>query len=163
MKKKSFDDRTVTRIIQAVTTAVLISLSEASKGSKLKEEERGQAEEALMWMASMCMMVVVAVSMMCFAAAVSKLQRRRKKESRSAAMADVETVKKFITEDARSIEATNFLASQLNKEQKDRMEEGETKKEVERLNALREDAPTPPASSAPRPEEDEKKKKEEEE
>ena len=107
----------MTRIIQAVTTAVLISLSEASKGSKLKEEEGGQAEEGLMWMASMCMMVVVAVSMMCFAAAVSKLQRR------SAAMADVETVKKFITEDARSIEATNFLASQLNKEQKDRMEE----------------------------------------
>ena len=52
------------------------------------------------------------------------------------------------------------MASQLNK---DRMDEEEMKKQMERLNELREDAPTPPASSAPRPEEDEKKKKEEEE
>ena len=32
----------------------------------------------------------------------------------------------------------------------------EMKKQMERLNELREDAPTPPASSAPRPEEKEK-------
>ena len=51
----------MTRIIQAVATAVLISLSEACKGSKVKEEEGGQAEEGLMWIASMFMMVVIAV------------------------------------------------------------------------------------------------------
>eukprot|EP00439_Symbiodinium_sp_Y106_P055904 s3494_g7.t2 len=72
-------------------------------------------------------------------------------------MADEETVKKFINEDSRSNEAMNFLASQLNKEQKDRMGEEDMKQEIERLNLLREDKESPKEEAeAPRrsPDED---------
>ena len=41
----------------------------------------------------------------------------------------------------------------------DRMEKGQMKEDrLKGLNALREDAPTPPASSAPRPEEERRRK-----
>ena len=69
-------------------------------------------------------------------AAVSKLKRRKKEEKeerRTAAMADVEAVKRMITEKARSIEAQNFRAKQLNREEKDRLSEADTLKEVEKL------------------------------
>ena len=80
--KKSFDERTVTRTIQAVTTAVLMSLSEASEGLKVKEDcER--AGEGPMWISVMLMMLmmsVFAVSMICVPAAASKLKREGRKK-----------------------------------------------------------------------------------
>ena len=65
--KKSFDEKTVTRIIHAVTTAVLMGLSEAAEGLKVKEKIEERAGEGLSWsavMLIMLMMSVVAVSMM---------------------------------------------------------------------------------------------------
>ena len=103
--KKSFDERTVTRIIQAVATAVLISLSEACKGSKVKEEEGGQAEEGLMWIAVMLMMLMMVSDCsehdMCYRSWFEALEKKERKKFRSAAMADAETVKKFITEECK--------------------------------------------------------------
>ena len=81
--KKSFDERTVTRTIQAVTTAVLMSLSEASEGLKVKEEDCERAGEGPMWISVMLMMLmmsVFAVSMICVPAAASKLKREGRKK-----------------------------------------------------------------------------------
>ena len=64
---KSFDEKTVTRIIHAVTTAVLMGLSEAAEGLKVKEKIEERAGAGLSWsavMLIMLMMSVVAVSMM---------------------------------------------------------------------------------------------------
>ena len=144
----SFDERTVTRMIQAVTTAVLISLAEGRK-----EAEEGLGSAASVWMKCMlCMSLLI-----CVAAAIfqikplkggSKEGKRKEKEEKKrrsvVKMATEDEVKMMITEKARSIETQNFLASQLRKEEKDRLSKDDMLKEVARLNEFREDKPTPP-------------------
>ena len=83
-------------------------------------------------------------------------------------MATEDEVKMMITEKARSIETQNFLASQLRKEEKDRLSKDDMLKEVARLNEFRESKPTPPekpeseAGTDPSSDEDEKEEKKDE-
>ena len=63
--KMSFDEKTVTRMIQAVTTAVLISLAEAQR-----EDEEGLGSTVSVWMN--CMMVMS--WFICVAAAIFQIK-----------------------------------------------------------------------------------------
>ena len=75
-------------------------------------------------------------------------------------------MKMMITEKARSIETQNFLASQLRKEEKDRLSKDDMLTEVARVNEFRESKPTPPekpeseAGTDPSSDEDGKRGKE---
>ena len=171
--KMSFDEKTVTRIIQAVTTAVLIGLAEGRK-----EAEEGLGSAASVWMKCMlCMSLLI-----CVAAAIFQIkplkggsqEEKRKEEGEKkrrsvVEMATEDEVKMMITEKARSIETQNFLASQLRKEEKDRLSKDDMLKEVARLNEFRESKPTPPekpeseAGTDPSSDEDEKEEKKHEE
>ena len=78
--KMSFDEKTVTRMIQAVTTAVLISLAEAQR-----EDEEGLGSTVSVWMnCMMCMSLFICVAAAIFQ--IKPLQRgsqegkRRKEE-----------------------------------------------------------------------------------
>ena len=80
--KMSFDEKTVTRMIQAVTTAVLISLAEAQR-----ESEEGQGSIVSMWMNCMVSMSLF----ICVAAAIFQIKplqrsnregKRRKEEKK---------------------------------------------------------------------------------
>eukprot|EP00439_Symbiodinium_sp_Y106_P083011 s122_g22.t2 len=100
----------------------------------------------------LCMSLLI-----CVAAAIFQIkplkggskERKRKEEEETkrrsvVKMATEDEIKMMITEKARSIEAQNFLASQLRKEEKDRLSKDDMLKEVARLNEFREDKPTPP-------------------
>ena len=104
----SFDEKTVTRIIQPVTTAVLISLAEGRK-----EAEEGLGSAASVWMKCMlCMSLLI-----CVAAAIfqikplkggSKEGKRKEKEEKKrrsvVKMATEDEVKMMIAEKARSVD-----------------------------------------------------------
>ena len=127
-RRVRFDEAKMSRIIQAVqavTTGVLISLSEASRRTMVKEEE-GVGEEAAagpMW--SLSSIVLCAVSMLCcmcmlcmmFTAAVLKLKllksrsERKRKEGKKRAMGDswYEEVTEMALDESSSIEAVNML------------------------------------------------------
>ena len=72
--KMSFDEKTVTRMIQAVTTAVLISLAEAQR-----EDEEGLGSTVSVWMnCMMCMSLFICVAAAIFQ--IKPLQRAARKE-----------------------------------------------------------------------------------
>ena len=113
--KMSFDEKTVTRIIQAVTTAVLISLAEGRK-----EAEEGLGSAASVWMKCMlCMSLLICVAAAIFQIKPLKGGSKEEKENEEGEkkrrsvvkMATEDEVKMMITEKARSIETQNFLAA----------------------------------------------------
>ena len=170
--KMSFDEKTVTRMIQAVTTAVLISLAEAQR-----EDEEGLGSTVSMWMNCM-----VSVSLfICVAAAIFQIKplqrssregKRRKEEKeekrKKRKMASDDDLKKLMG-NAKSIASVSFVERQLKKKIEERCSVAEGEDQVKELNKQREGHPSPEpkkpeseAGSDPTSSEDEKEEKKDE-
>ena len=135
--KMSFDEKTVTRIIQAATTAVLISLAEGRR-----EDEEGLGSAASVWMKCMlCMSLLMCVAAAIFQIKPSKEGRKEEKERkkrRERRMASDDELKKIMNK-TRSIESVTFVEKQLKKRVEERCSATEAEDQVKELNKLRED------------------------
>ena len=171
--KMSFDEKTVTRMIQAVTTAVLISLAEAQR-----EDEEGLGSAVSVWMN--CMMFMS--WFICVAAAIFQIKplqrssqegKRRKEEKeekrKKRKMASDDDLKKLMGK-TKSIASVSFVERQLKKKIEERCSVAEGEDQVKELNKQREGHPSPEpkkpvsdAGSDPTSSEDEKEEKKGEE
>ena len=170
--KMSFDEKTVARMIQAVTTAVLISLAEAQR-----EDEEGLGSTVSVWMnCMMCMSLFI-----CVAAAIfqikplqrgSQEEKRRKEEKeenrKKRRMASDDDLKKLMDK-TKSIASVSFVERQLKKKIEERCSVAEGEDQVRELNKQREGHPSPEpqkpvseAGSDPTSSEDEKEEKKDE-
>ena len=170
--KMSFDEKTVTRMIQAVTTAVLISLAEAQR-----EDEEGLGSTVSVWMNCMkCMSLFICVAAAIFQ--IKPLQRgsqegkRRKEEKeenrKKRKMASDDDLKKLMGK-TKSIASVSFVERQLKKRIEERCSVAEGEDQVRELNKQREGHPSPEpkkpvseAGSDPTSSEDEKEEKKDE-
>ena len=170
--KMSFDEKAVTRMIQAVTTAVLISLAEAQR-----EGEEGLGSTVSMWMNCMVSMSLF----ICVAAAIFQIKplqrsnregKRRKEEKeeqkKKRKMASDDDLKKLMG-NAKSIASVSFVERQLKKKIEERCSVAEGEDQVKELNKQREGHPSPEpkkpeseAGSDPTSSEDEKEEKKDE-
>ena len=170
--KMSFDEKTVTRMIQAVTTAVLISLAEAQR-----EDEEGLGSTVTVWMNYMHIMSLF----ICVAAAIfqikplqrSSLEGKRRKEEKEEnrkkrKMASDDDLKKLMGK-TTSIASVSFVERQLKKKIEERCSVAEGEDQVRELNKQREGHPSPEpktpvseAGSDPTSSEDEKEEKKDE-
>ena len=167
--KMSFDEKTITRMIQAVTTAVLISLAEAQR-----EDEEGLGSTVSVWMNYMHIMSWF----ICVAAAIFQIKplqrgsqegKRRKEEKeenrKKRKMASDDDLKKLMDK-TKSIASVSFVERQLKKKIEERCSVAEGEDQVRELNKQREGHPSPEpkkpvseAGSDPTSSEDEKEEK----
>ena len=170
--KMSFDEKTVTRIIQAVTTAVLISLAEAQR-----EDEEGLGSTVSVWMNCMiCMSLFICVAAATFQIKPrqrgSQEEKRRKekgeKKRKKRRMASDDELKKLMDK-TKSIESVSFVERQLKKRIEERCSVAEGEDQVRELNKLREGHASPEAQkpiseagSDPTSDEDEKEEEKDE-
>ena len=105
--KVSFDETTVTRIIQAVTTAVLLSLAEV------------QLAASVGMMCMLCMSLLICVAATIFRIKPSKggskeekKEEEEKRKRRKRRMASDDQLKEYM-EKAKSVESVNFIEVQL--------------------------------------------------
>ena len=104
----SFDEKTVTRIIQAVTTAVLLSLAEV------------QLAASVGMMCMLCMSLLICVAATIFRIKPSKggskeekkEEEEEKRKRRKRRMASDDQLKEYM-EKAKSVESVNFIEVQL--------------------------------------------------
>ena len=165
----SFDEKTVTRMIQAVTTAVLISLAEAQR-----EDEEVLGSTVSVWMNYMHIMSLF----ICVAAAIFQIKplqrgsqegkgRKEEKEEqrKKRKMASDDDLKKLMGK-TKSIASVSFVERQLKKKIEERCSVAEGEDQVRELNKQREGHPSPEpkkpvseAGSDPTSSEEEKEEK----
>ena len=166
--KMSFDEKTVTRIIQVLTTAVLISLAEGRR-----EDEEGLGSAASVWTKCMlCMSLLICVAAAIFKIKPSKEGRKEGKEGKrrkERRMASDDELKKLMDK-TKSIESVSFVERQLKKKVEERCSVAEGEDQVRELNKLREGKASPEAQkpiseagSDPTSDEDEKEEEKDEE
>eukprot|EP00439_Symbiodinium_sp_Y106_P041985 s5452_g5.t1 len=171
--KMSFDEKTVTRMIQAVTTAVLISLAEAQR-----EDEEVLGSTVSVWMNYMHIMSLF----ICVATAIFQIKplqrgsqegkgRKEEKEEqrKKRKMASDDDLKKLMGK-TKSIASVSFVERQLKKKIEERCSVAEGEDQVRELNKQREGYPSPEpkkpvseAGSDPTSSEEEKEEKKGEE